>query len=89
MEIKVYVNYYERETITEKEYQKKVEQEINERMEDKELFNDWLGEKYFYYEIYEMTPTKKERVKEKYREDLKDDVLDEFNDEWEEIILEV
>lgn len=89
MKVIVYVNWNEREVISAKEYEEKVEKAINEYIESRDDFCEWLDEHYEPGSIWFMDAEEKERVKVEYYEACQTWAEDEVNDYWKPYEVEV
>lgn len=89
MKVTVYVNWNEREVISEKEYKEKIENTTEEYVESRGDFCDWLAEHYEADAIWFMEEAEKEIVREEYREASQTWAEDEINDYWKPYEVEV
>ena len=89
MKVIVYINWNEREVISEKEYKEKIEKSANEYVESHADFADWLNDQYRADDIWEMPESDRIAVKEDYCETCRIWAEDEVNDYWKPYEVEV
>lgn len=103
MKVKMYVNWNEKFIMTESEYLKMVEDEINEEVENTDAFSDfceeqldcWSNSNYHFskYELLTLEECKKtevlEELRKDYKETIEENVKDDLKWNWEEYDLEI
>lgn len=89
MTIKVYVNYYNAEVITEKEFFAKVEELAKEFDEDEGEFEIFLDENYTTMELWNMTENEKAETTNAFHKKNVERATDDIKSEWIERTLEI
>lgn len=86
MNIKIYVDYENREILTEENYKEILTERAKSYKADNEAFRDWLNDNYEAFEIFNMKSHELEKVVERWEgvceADAEDDVgieLTEYN----------
>lgn len=87
--IKVYVNWNERDILTEDEFNELKQNKARNMFEDEDEFKDWLNCGYSASEIFEMTTEERVEIQKKWDEYCADEVQDNLDYEWDEIDLDV
>ena len=87
--VKVYVNWNERDILTEDEFNEMKQNKARNMFEDEDEFKDWLNTDYSASEIFEMTAEERIEVQERWDEYCADEVHDNLDYEWDEIDLDV
>lgn len=89
MKTKIYVDWYEREVMSEKEFQNRVNEIMEDIIEDERSFSEICEKEFSAFELFHMDSENKddiEKVESVIRESVKDDL---FSDGWEEIEIEI
>ena len=95
MKIKVYVDWNNKEILSEKDYKEFKNRKVNEMadtyFEDKYSLEEFLSDNYNYADIFNMTNEEKEEAKAKWKAQCKDNAEENFGDEYDydKIELEV
>ena len=87
--VKVYVNWQEREILTEDEFNEMKQNEARNLFEDEDEFKDWLNCVYSASEIFEMTAEERIEVQKRWDEYCVDEIQDNLDYIWNEIDLDV
>lgn len=88
--ITVYVNYYDREVATEKEFQRMVEQERVHLMNDvHDIFNEWLENRFSHFELWDMCPSRRLGLLDDFNKDCIEQARANIADEWEAEEIEI
>lgn len=87
--IKVYVNWQERDILTEDEYKELKQNKARNLFEDEDEFKDWLNTDYSASEIFEMTAEERLEIQKRWDEYCVDETQDTLNYYWDEIELDV
>lgn len=67
-DITVYVDYNNQEVLNEEEYQARLEEKIEEALEDEGEFNDWLAYEFTLQELFNMTAEERQETLERWHE---------------------
>lgn len=91
--VTVYVDYNNQEVLNEEEYQARLEEKLEEMLEDEWEFNDWLAAEYTIRELFDMTADEREEALERWHSTCEEnarDSLAENDNIWSaEITVEV
>ena len=89
--VKVYVNFYDREVLTEKEFKRKLDRERRHLMnEDDDFFDEWLSNNFTHVELWNLTPPQRLRLLDDFNQECIKQAKEKlFDDEWEEVEIEV
>lgn len=74
--VTVYVDYNNQEVLNEEEYQARLEEKIEELLEDEWEFNDWLAAEYTIRELFDMTADEREEALERWHSTCEDNARD-------------
>ena len=85
--VQLYVNWKDNEILNEEEFDKKIEEEVDYRIEDDEIFSKFLAKEFFdYVEVFALKDEEKEEVFERFKIETKEEVIsDLLNGDWEEV----
>ena len=89
MKTKIYVDWFEREVMSEKDFQDEVNEIMEDTMKNKESFSAICEREFSAFELFYMDSENKddiEKVESVIRESIKDDLL---SNNWEEIEIEI
>lgn len=89
MKVKVYVNWYSREVINEKEFKKKVEESTEDYKGDEYFFAEWLDAHYSAVEIWNLNEEQRKEVRSNFLIECEKLGLKDICNEWEEDEIEV
>lgn len=64
--VTVYVDYNNQEVLNEEEYQARLEEKIEEMLEDEWEFNDWLAQEFTVRELFDMTSDERQEAMERW-----------------------
>ena len=87
--VKVYVNWNERDILTEDEYNEMKQNKARNMFEDEDEFKDWLNCYYSASEIFEMTAEERLEIQKRWDEYCVDETQDNLDYYWDEIDLDV
>lgn len=87
--IKVYINWREREILTEDEYKELQEQKARNLFDDEDEFKDWLNCDYSASEIFEMTAEERLEIQKRWDDYCVNETQDNLEYEWDEIELDI
>lgn len=79
----IYVNWEEKEILTEKKYKDFIQKEVEENHDAYCNFNDYLNELYYSEEIFNFSDEIKEQVLADYKEMVKPLI----EEDWEDVVL--
>jgi hypothetical protein len=79
MTVKIFVNWYDEEIISEAEYKERIRQESEKIMADKEHFYAWLEDNYTPQVIWEMTDAGRIEIQGLWESYCKDTAEDDSN----------
>lgn len=85
--VKLYVNWKDNEILNEKEFDEKIEEETNCRIEDDEIFSKFLANEFFdFADVFALKDEEKGEIFEKFKIETKEEVIsDLLNGDWEEV----
>lgn len=89
MKIKVYVNYYDRETISAKEYERRINQSLDDYFNANDCFAEWLEDTYRPYEVWAFDEAEREAVRDEYGKKCREWAEKEVQDTWTEEEIEI
>ena len=89
MKVKVYVNWYNREVINEKEFEKKVEETTQDYKEDKCFFDEWLNDHYSANEVWNLNEEERKEVQKDFLIRCEELGVRDVREDWEEEEIEV
>lgn len=89
MKVKIYINWFNREIINEKEYEERVIETQKEYLEDDYYFVEWLEENYRPSEVWEFDNAKKEAVRIEFSKSCRKDAEKDVQSDWTEKEIEV
>ena len=89
MLISVFVNHCEQEVLSEANYENRIKGAVEEQFDNREDFEDFLDENYYFEELFNASEEKKKEILEDYKEYLTANVIDGFGNEWDEYTLDV
>ena len=87
--VKVYVNWNERDILTEDEFNEMKQNKARNMFEDEDEFKDWLNSDYSASEIFEMTAEERIEVQKRWDDYCINETQDNLDYEWDEIDLDV
>lgn len=87
--VKVYVNWNERDILTEDEFNEMKQNKARNMFEDEDEFKDWLNTDYSASEIFEMTAEERIEVQKRWDEYCMSETQDNLDYYWDEIDLDV
>ena len=87
--VKVYVNWNERDILTEDEFNEMKQNKARNMFEDEDEFKDWLNSDYSASEIFEMTTEERIEVQKRWDEYCMSETQDNLDYYWDEIDLDV
>lgn len=89
MKVKVYVNWFDREVINEKEFEKKVEETTQDYKEDKCFFDEWLNDHYSANEVWNLNEEERKEVQKDFLIKCEELGVRDVREDWEEEEIEV
>lgn len=89
MKVKIYVHWYDRETINEKDFEKKIEEATKDYKEDKCFFAEWLDEHYSANEIWGFNEEQRKEVRSDFLIRCEELGAQDVREDWEENEIEV
>lgn len=93
MEIKIYVDFDNREVLTEKEFNKKLSKKAEEMRNDEDVFNNYLIEEKSFsaFELFHLTPYSKDLIQQDFNEYCKDKAEEALQEDeyYDEYILKI
>lgn len=89
MMVKVYVNWYEREVINEKDFKKKVEEATKVYKEDEDFFGEWLSENYSAWDIWVLNEEQRKEVRNDFLNECERLGVNYAREDWEENEIEI
>ena len=89
MKVKIYVNWFDREVINEKEFEEKVEKITKVYKEDEDFFDVWLNEHYSADEVWKLDEEKRKEVRSDFLIKCEELGVRDVRENWEENELEV
>ena len=89
MKVSVFVNHCEQEVLTKAEYENRIKEEVERQCDNREGFEGFLDENYYFEELFNASEEKKKEILEDYKEYLTANVTDDFGNEWDEYTLDV
>lgn len=91
MLLEVYVNYDEREIYSEVDFIEKLNEETQKIIDDDDELDQWLGEQFYYSELFKMSEEEKEKNLNEweniYAPQKAEDFL--FSNGWHKEILDI
>ncbi len=87
--VKVYVNWQEREILTEDEYKDLKDIKIRIMTDKEDEFKDWLNTDYSASEIFDMSTDERLEIHKRWDEYCADEVQDNLDYYWDEVEIEV
>ena len=91
--IAVYVNWREKEILTEEEYEKKVNARVEDILNDEERYEEWkeeyLESNYKASEIFDLTEEEKKEILADIKSDILDWVTDDMGYSYDEVNLDI
>lgn len=89
----VYVNWREKDILTEEEYEKRINARVEKTLKDEDAFEEWkkeyLESNYSASEIFDFTEEDKERVLADIKTDIFDWVSDDMGYSYDEVTLDI
>lgn len=89
MKVKVYINWYSREVINEKNFKEKVEESTRDYKEDECFFNEWLNEHYSANEIWKLDEERRKEVRSDFLVKCEELAASDVRYSWEEEEIEI
>lgn len=89
MKIKVYVNWYSRKVINEKEFKEKVEEAYKDYKKDEDFFGESLNDLYSAYEIWNLNEEQRKEVRSNYLIKCEELAEKDVRGDWEEKEIEI
>lgn len=89
MKVKIYVNWYSREIISEKDFKEKVEEATQDYKEDECFFSEWLNEHYSTGEIWNLDEDRRREVRSDYLVKCERLAVEDVRGDWEEKEIEI
>ena len=89
MKVSVFVNHCEQEVLTKAEYENRIKEEVERQCDNREGFESFLDENYYFEELFNASEEKKREILEDYKEYLTANIIDDFGNEWDEYTLDV
>ena len=68
MKVTIYVNWHENTILSEKDFEKEVLDEADERFNDSDVFDEWLTNNFDPSEVFYFTESEKEEQRASFRE---------------------
>ena len=91
MNVKVYLNWQERQILTESEFNEMVAKRTQEKLNDDYELNYFLERSYLFSEVFRLTPEEKDEIYKEFqefcREEAETDIMDD--DDWVEKIIKI
>ena len=69
MKVKLYVNWSDREILSENEMESRLKGKASAMVKDDDEFDDWLGEIYNCVDIFNMSEEEKAQIRQKWEEE--------------------
>lgn len=89
----VYVNWREKDILTEEEYEKRINARVEDFLKDEERYEEWkeeyLESNYKASEIFDLTEEEKEKILADIKTDIFDWVSDDMGYSYDEITLDI
>lgn len=89
MKVKIYINWFNREVINEKEFEKKVEETTQDYKEDKCFFDEWLNDHYSANEVWNLNEEERKEVQKDFLIKCEELGVRDVREDWEEEEIEV
>jgi hypothetical protein len=89
MKVTVFVLWSENRILTEAEFEKEIEFETLERLEDSDFFDEWLNRNFDPSEIFSFTESEKETHRNRYKEYCREEARMVTLEEYEAVELEI
>lgn len=89
MKIKIYVDYENREVLTEENYKEALAERAKSYKVDEPAFEDWLIDQYSAYEIFKMKSHKLDKIVEKWGDVCESDAEEDMGREFTEYEIDV
>ena len=90
MKVVLYVNWSEKEILTEEEYNLRVSEAVADRVESRERFAEWLYDACFSpIDLFYADEEKKRKIFAEWRGACEVDAFEMYDDEYEQITLEM
>lgn len=103
MKVKIFVDWSEREIMTEKQGEAELASQLNDKnnYEDyrgdylDDIIKDWLDDKKtvhcseYYKKIFELSAEERAEIENKCRKDYEERIKEDFSNDWEEITLNI
>lgn len=85
----IYINWSEREVYSQEEYEKHLNEAMEEMLEDESLFGEWLCDNLNYREIGKMAmdTAYREQLYTEYESHCRDRIHEDEDGDWEEVNL--
>lgn len=74
--VTVYVDYNNQEVLNEEEYQARLEEKIEELLEDEWEFNEWLAQEFTVRELFDMTADERQEAMERWHDTCENNARD-------------
>lgn len=91
MTVHLMVNWRDEEIMTRKQYEEeKIPATVDSWENDSDVFAEWLANRYYPYEIWNMSNDERDSVREKFVHYCREKALDELIDNgWEDFWVEI
>ena len=87
MKVKIYINWEDKDILSEADYDKKFETNVTNLMKDEFDFLEWLGGNYSLEEILKATDVDRLRICNDWEECCKE--TERYNSDYEEVEIEI
>ena len=90
MKVIVYVDWAENTILSEKDFEKEVLSEADERFDDSDFFGEWLSRNFDPSEVFSFTEAEKETQRARFKEYCLEDARDALlENQYETVELEI
>ena len=89
MKIKIYVDYENKEVLTEEQHKKVLAERVKSYKADEPAFEDWITDRYSAYEIFKMKSYELDKVIERWERVCEGEAEEDMGRELTEYELEV
>jgi hypothetical protein len=87
--VKILVDWSNSEVISKEEFETRQAKELEWWAKDEDSWNDWLANKYYLREVFNMTEEEKKKVRAEYLDDAENRVLEEIMEELEWVTIDL
>ena len=89
MKVKIYLDWYSKEVINEKDFNEKVEEREKDYKEDENFFAEWLNDNYYADEVWNLNEKERKEVRNNFLAKCEELAVRDVREDWEEEEIEV